>query len=305
MLWRQRHAIYHMLARLDADANRLNTRTIHVPILPVIGTTPQPHYMQWSTCSAADFLDPRFHAVCAALGHVPRFHRKLWEFVYVFHHLEQAGMLAPGRRGIGFGVGTEPMPAAFAACGAEILATDAPPALGVAAGWAATAQFASGLDTLPRAGLCPEHIFRRNVSFRPVDMTAIPADLAGFDFCWSACCFEHLGSLQAGLDFVRHTVEHVLAQGGIAVHTTEFNLSSDDATLETGGTVIYRRRDIIAFIAEMQARGHIVSALAIAPDTHHMDGWVDIAPYSNDAHLKLALGQYTCTSVGLVIQRGR
>ena len=34
------------------------------------------------------------------------------------------GLLAPGRRGIGFGVGTEPLPALFANRGVEVVASD-------------------------------------------------------------------------------------------------------------------------------------------------------------------------------------
>jgi len=310
LAWRKRgllvHALEHMGEPPPGVTLRPNGlgRDLYIPQIPLADLTPQPHYMEYSTCSAADFLDPRFVAASVLLGQHPRFHRKLWEFVYVYHHLEAAGMLAPGRRGIGFGVGTEPLPAVFAARGAEVVATDAPPEIGVAAGWAATAQFAAGKAALPRAGLCDEATFDRLVSFQHVDMTAIPSDLAGFDFCWSACCFEHLGSLQAGLDFVANTVEHVLKPGGIAVHTTEFNLASNDATLTTGGTVIYRRRDIEALIARLRSHGHEVATLRIAPDSHPMDGWVDIPPYSSDGHLKLALGQFTATSIGLVIRRG-
>jgi SAM-dependent methyltransferase len=282
----------------------LMTRDIYVPLLPIANLATQPHYMEYSTCSASDFLDPRFIETSRVLCQAPRFHRKLWEFVYIYHHLDALGMLAPGKRGVGFGVGAEPLPAAFAARGAEILATDAPAEIGQAAGWADTAQFATGKAALPRAGLCDEAEFDRLVSFRDADMTDIPADINGFDFCWSACCFEHLGSLQAGLDFVAETVEQVLKPGGVAVHTTEFNLSSNDSTVETGGTVMYRRRDLEAAIARLRKRGHTVTPLRIAPDSHPMDGWVDVPPYSGDAHLKLALGQYTCTSVGLIIRRG-
>lgn len=278
-------------------------RDIHVPLLPIGAPVHQPAYMAHGTCAASDFLDPRYRSACTALAQVPRFHRKQWEFAYILHHLDRLEMLAPGRRGVGFGVGLEPLPAAFAARGAAVLATDAPPEIGIAAGWAATDQLAIGHKDLPRAGICADAAFDRLVTFRHADMTAIPPEVSGFDFCWSACCLEHLGSLQAGLDFIEATVEQVLAPGGVAVHTTEFNLSSDTATLETGGTVIYRHRDITAFAARMRRRGHVVDEFIVAPDAHPLDGWVDIPPYSGDAHLKLALGAFTCTSAGLVIRR--
>ena len=278
-------------------------RDIHVPLLEIGDPVHHPDYMINSTCAAADFLDPRYRAACAVMGQIPRFHRKQWEFAYIHYHLDALGMLAQNRRGIGFGVGMEPLPAVFAARGAAILATDAPPEIGQAAGWAATDQLAIGKHSLPVQGLCEPAAFNRLVDFRHVDMTAIPADLSGFDFCWSACCLEHLGSLQAGLDFIETTVTSVLAPGGVAVHTTEFNLSSNDATMESGSTVLYRRRDLEGFIERMRLHGHIVQPFRVAPDSHHLDGWVDIPPFSSDAHLKLALGAFTSTSVGLIIQR--
>jgi len=31
----------------------------------------------------------------------------------------------------------------------------------------------------------------------------LPADLTGFDFCWSICALEHLGTIAQGLDFIK------------------------------------------------------------------------------------------------------
>ncbi|MEO8095823.1 MAG: hypothetical protein ABI632_12955, partial [Pseudolysinimonas sp.] len=120
----------------------------------------------------------------------------------------------------------------------------------------------------------------------------------------SSCCFEHLGSLDAGMDFVVNAVENTLRPGGIAVHTTEFNLSSNEHTVETGDTVIYRRRDIEALVQRLRDRGHTVKEFAVAPALHPWDFYVDTPPYTSKVHLKLLLAQYVCTSAGLVIQRG-
>ncbi len=77
-------------------------------------------------------------------------------------------------------------------------------------------------------------------------MNAIDADLQGFDFTWSSCCFEHLGCI-GGRHAVRlNSVERCLRPGGVAVHTAELNLSSDDATIATGLPWLYRRRDMLA-----------------------------------------------------------
>ena len=152
-------------------------------------------------------------------------------------------------------------------------------------------------------GICKPDEFRERVSHRFVDMNAIPDDLDGFDFCWSACCFEHLGSLQNGLDFVVDSVETCLRPGVLEVHTTEFNLSSNDATLERPNLSIYRRRDLDGLIEQLRSRGHWVDDLRIAPDASYLDQYVDLRPFSDELHLKLELGKFTTTSVGLLIRK--
>jgi tetratricopeptide (TPR) repeat protein len=256
-------------------------------------------FMRYSTCSAADFLHPEFARIVGMIGRTMILHRKLWEWVYVVHHLMGAGVVGPGRRGLVFGVGNEMLPALFASHGAAITATDAPADIGEA--WQSTEQFASGLAAMPEGAL-PREQFERLVSWEPCDMTAIPAHLTGYDFCWSSCCFEHLGSLRAGMDFVVNSVERCLAPGGVAVHTTELNLSSNDATVANGATVLYRRRDIEDLIAELRALGHEAAPFSIAPDTLTVDGFVDTPPYATP-HLKLLLEGYVATSVGLVVRK--
>jgi hypothetical protein len=50
-----------------------------------------------------------------------------------------------------------------------------------------------------------------------------------------------------------------LRTGGVAVHTTEFNLSSDAETLEDPGCVIFRKRDMEQLRNELEADGYLVS----------------------------------------------
>jgi hypothetical protein len=104
------------------------------------------------------------------------------------------------------------------------------------------------------------------------------------------------------MDFVINSVEKTLKSGGIAVHTTEFNLQSNDDTVSVGDTVLYRKRDIEELIGELERRGHKVEPFAVAPDSLVIDGYVDLPPYRGP-HLKLEVGGYACTSVGLVITR--
>lgn len=270
--------------------------------IPSIGTYEAPQtskFMQYSTCSAADFLHPEFNRIVRMIDRTNVFHRKLWEWVYIIHNLLHLGVVAAGTRGLVFGVGQEMLPALFASHGAQITATDAPVDIGEA--WEATNQFAAGLSALPEGPL-PRAQFEQLVSWEPCDMTAIPGHLTSYDFCWSSCCFEHLGSLRAGMDFVLASVEHCLKPGGTAVHTTELNLSSNDVTIASGSTVLYRRRDVEQLIEELRERGHHVHAFRIAPDTISVDNYVDTPPYAGP-HLKLLLEGYVATSVGLVIRK--
>lgn len=233
------------------------------------------------------------------------FHRKYWEWVFVLHHAIRTGAVGPGKRALGFAVGAEPLPAAFARTGASVTATDAPADIGIENGWQKSGEYATRLDDLYHPDVVDRDTFERNVTFSVCDMTRIPTDLSGYDFCWSCCSFEHLGTLEAGIDFVVESVEKTLALGGIACHTTEFNLSSDNDTVEDGPTVLYRKRDILKLIDLLERRGHTVEPFSIAPDTHVLDSFVDTPPYEAPPHLKLQLIGYVSTSIGLIIHRGR
>ncbi|MET0370620.1 MAG: hypothetical protein ABW039_04495 [Sphingobium sp.] len=285
------------------DVQRLIAQSLLVPALDMPSLPADAPFLAHSTCTAADFQHPRYFQLCRYMHGRPQWHRKQWEWVFILHHLLEAGALRDGARAIGFGVGREPLPAVFAMAGVDVLATDAPDAIGMAGGWASAAQHSATLEDL-RFPWIPDDLFERRVAFSTADMTAIDPALSGYDFTWSACCIEHLGSLRAGLDFVRESVETCLRPGGVAVHTTEFNLSSDESTIEEGGpTVIYRRSDLLAFAEEMRGRGHEVAPFSVGPNAHGLDFHVDLPPYLSDAHLRLRLADYSCTSAGLVIRK--
>jgi hypothetical protein len=162
-----------------------------------LSSVPMPVPFTSTLCHQQHFLLDQYRFWCNAMRWRPRFHRKNWEWFYIAQTLFERGFLTCGKRGIGFGVGGEPLPALFASLGAQIVATDQSPETGMDAGWAS-----SCLSGLNQQDICPEHTFSRLVTFREVNMNDIDADLSGqFDFCWSSCALEHLGSLQHGLDF--------------------------------------------------------------------------------------------------------
>jgi hypothetical protein len=238
-------------------------------------------------------LDSRaFRAWATSLGEGWQPHRKLWEYCFIARALDERGLLRPGRRGLGFAVGSEPLASAFAARGCTITATDLAADDPRIADWAPSRQWAGAAEALNGRGLCPADAFARSVEFRAVDMNRIPADLEGYDFTWSSCSFEHCGSIELGLRFLVEQM-NCLRPGGVAVHTTELNLTSNDRTLDAGPTVIF-----------LTARGHTIEpfdlALGSAPEDRH----VDRPPYTQRPHLRLELGGYVTTSVGLIIRKG-
>ena len=229
-------------------------------------------------------------------------HRKLWEWLFIIQALDERGMLEPGRRGLGFGVGTEPLVSYFAGRGCDIVATDLDPLEAEAVGWDQTNQYAGTIDGLNPYGLCDSGQFRDRTAFRVVNMNAIPGDLRDFDFNWSSCAFEHLGSIELGVRFITEQME-TLRPGGVAVHTTEFNVESDHATVESGGTVIFRRRDIEEMAARLRRAGHHVECDFSAGQSE-ADRHVDVEPYTT-THLRVSLGGYVTTSFGLIVEKGQ
>ena len=289
----------------DARVGNGISNRLYQPNLEVMKYADHGKFMDYSTCSASDFFHPRYAEICAMLKTTPVLHRKHWEWVYIIHKLLTSDIVGEGRRGIVFGVGQEKLPALFASLGASIVATDAPPNHEAADGWDRTNQYSTSRDALRDAQIIPDALFDERVTHRFCDMNAIDPELKDFDFTWSSCCFEHLGSLEAGVQFVINSVEKVLKIGGVACHTTEFNLSSDSDTVTSGDTVIYRRRDMLEMIDRLRQRGHEVEPFILAPDSHFMDFHVDVKPYTLRPHLKLQLQNYVCTSVGLLVRRGK
>lgn len=227
-------------------------------------------------------------------------HRKLWEWLFIVQALYERGKLASGMRGLGFGVGQDPLVALFASMGCEVVATDLDLETATEAGWVQSSQFSTEPGQLNQYGLCDPDVFAKRVTLRTVDMNDIPPDLTGFDFTWSACAFEHLGSIGAGVDFVKNQMR-CLEPGGTAVHTTEYNVSSNRSTVETGPTVVFRERDIRSLLAALSSSGH-TSELDLDPGSSEMDAHVDVEPYTQ-VHLKIMIGDYVATSLGLIVEK--
>lgn len=253
-------------------------------------------------CKAKDYKTDWFMHWCNQLGETPNYHRKQWEFVFIMQALWERGCIEEDKNGLVFAVGTEPLPAMFASFGCNILATDILPEKGIEMGWANGNQLCFGLESLNTRQLCDEEDFAQRVKYRPVDMNDIPDDLQNFDFNWSSCSFEHLGSLEKGFGFLKNQMK-TLKPGGWAVHTTEYNISSNDETQENESTVIYRHRDIEKIVTDLRNEGHFVEELDFSLGGLPEDFAVDVEPHQQKIHLKLQVDKYVVTSIGLIIQK--
>ncbi len=255
-------------------------------------------------CTQAQLESEPFQAWAKRMGEQPgRIHRKIWEWCYISQGLHERGMLEPGRRGLGFAVGEEPLPSLFASYGCDITATDLDLKRAADAGWVDTQQHAKNLEMLNERNLCDPHDFNRRVSFRYVDMNQIPQDLNGFDFTWSACALEHLGSLALGEQFVYNSLA-CLKPGGVAIHTTEFTVSSNTHTVDYLPLVLFRRCDMERLAETLTACGQCIEPFVFDTGDLPFDLRVDVPPYNKDRHLKLLLEKkYVCTSVGFIITK--
>lgn len=248
--------------------------------------------------------------------HIPiRYHRKLWEFAYILEVLEQNGLLHTGKSGIAFGCGREPLPSLMASYGVKILATDAPPDVIAGQGWMETNQHAFGMDSLRYPQIVDDEKFKQNVDFEYVDMNNIGSKYnEQFDFVYSSCALEHLGSLRKGLDFILNSLK-CLKRGGLAVHTTEFDCSNS-SKIDNWVTVLYTRDILEKFIEELTSMPEYeISPINFDKGDAFLDNLIDIPPYNEDGHIykdfynplaphvKLSVDGYPCTSVGIILKK--
>ena len=253
-------------------------------------------------CTQAQLEEAHYSHWCSLIREEPRMHRKQWEFAYILQALHMHDMVEEGRRGLGFGVGKEPLAAVFANRGVEILATDLEADQAIGAGWAETNQHSDSKRLMNSRGICDQDQFDRLVDFRFMDMNRIDRSLHGqFDFCWSACAFEHLGSIAQGLEFLANSVK-CLKPGGIAVHTTEFNCSSNDKTVDNESTVLFRKRDFESVERRLRMKGCEIE-FNFNLGQQPLDLYIDTPPYRSDDHLKLRIQEYTVTSFGILIRK--
>ncbi|MEA3050858.1 MAG: hypothetical protein QOG84_2694 [Sphingomonadales bacterium] len=315
-------------AELTALADRLGVMELNVKAfgyelarrlteaLPVPPRTEPRHVgLRWKPSTQDDIESAWARHWIAELGTPIIYHRKIWELAYVLQAIWEGGHIAPGARGLGFGCGVEPIASYLASQGVAATVTDQPQERARAAGWVATNQHAGALDQAFHPHLVERAEFDRLVRWEAVDMNAIPPSLRGYDFCWSICAMEHLGSIDKGLAFVERAME-VLRPGGLAVHTTEFDIRPDGPTWDNAGTVLFQRAHLERLASRLRSAGHRVAELDFDIGDKPLDRFIDVPPWTHEMpaelarwmgeplHLKIAIGGFVMTCFGLIAVKG-
>lgn len=304
----------------DIDLARLNIKNLGyelaVRLAPEIPPPPSryaPIGLSCRPCRQDEITSEWFAYWCAELHLAPLFHRKLWEFAFILQSLQELDLLRPGVRALGFGCGEEPIPSYLANRGVDVTVTDLEPEAVAGTGWAETAQHTGTLRQAWRPDLIDWETFEKRARLEYVDMNRIPEHLVGYDFCWSICSLEHLGSIANGLEFVRNSLS-TLRRGGYALHTTEFNYADDNETLDNWQTVLFQRKHFEGLATRLRAEGHRVFPLDFNKGTGVLDRFVDLPPYAHQtssswdgtqtAHINLSIDGFSSTCFGLLVQRG-
>ncbi|HEX2960124.1 MAG TPA: glycosyltransferase [Chitinispirillaceae bacterium] len=257
-------------------------------------------------CVESDFYED-YHRYWTSKLRIPStLNRKYWDWAIICQALFERSVLKEGSKGLGFAVGNEPLASAFASMGCEVVATDqSPDNPNAEQYWGITDQLCYEKTALNRRGICDSDQFDRLVSFRRADMTNIPGDLKKeqFDFIWSSCSFEHVGSIERGVAFVIESLR-CLKPGGLAVHTTEYNCNSNEATLVNDSLAFYRRKDIEWLIKELETLGHSVEPFALNIGNSLLDMSPMHPPHDHKRpHLKVEIAGHIATSLLLVIHK--
>jgi FkbM family methyltransferase len=260
----------------------------------------------WSseTVSEERFKQDNFFKWMNLLKEPPKLHSKQFQQYAI---MEAANSIEPtgGRRrlAIGFGVGKEPIPAALVKIGYSVTATDFLDGE-ISDQWQRTGQLVASPDELNERKIISPKDFSEYLQFRNMDMNQIPTDLQGkFDFVWSSCALGHIGGYEQGLDFIRNSLL-LLKPGGIALHSTELDVSKLKGRYESSTLNFYKLEDLNAIIQKASMNGFSVSSIApVRKKRGASEKFVVREPWAEKPHMRIEIYGREILSVVLRFQR--
>lgn len=219
-----------------------------------------------------------------------RVHRKSWEMAIVAETLQSHGVLVPGRKGVGFGVGSESLTKVFADLGPDVLATDLLPD--------------SWKDTHKGFWIGGEH---PRITNRIVDMNWIDGasgkdvvECNAFDFSWSVCSMDHCGTVWWTKRFLLNQM-NALKPGAIGVHTAEYTINV--GMPRVGTTVWLDRNDVIDVMNLLAQLGHELAPIDWFIGDTFDDHGIDCSPYEG-THIKAEAHGRWGTCICFAVRKG-
>lgn len=162
-------------------------------------------------------------------------------------------------------------------------------------------------------------------------MNNIPPHLlkGQFDFSWSLCSVDHCGTIELGKRFIINQMQ-CLKSGGVAVHTTEYNITSSERvlakdikhkrvqrgrtaiptigpkrrdTIDNAGTVMWLKEDIEDLYNRVIKLGYKMEPLQFAVKPHFFNAFVGKFPNPSPLHIRLQIDKYVGTSFGFILTK--
>jgi hypothetical protein len=261
-----------------------------------------------------DFHSDFYAGWLKRLGMGSVYHAKVWEQVMIYSALKKSGKLSTGNKGLGFGVGLEPLVSIFASEGAHITATDQAPEDGK--DWDSDGQLAHGKDSLYYKNYVPKKLFDEHVEFQYHDMNTLEKSFINkYDFIWSNCVIGHLGSMKLSeKNLLRHA--RYIKYGGISVLTTEMTISSlTETVIDNSDTIIWRLSDLYRVFNDMlgvdMVANRLKLRLAKSPEDYTIfSGGLKEANdiflgKSKAFHSKLMFSNWAITQVQIIFKKRR
>ena len=184
-----------------------------------------------STVDPSHYLDPEWLALHHDLSRYSgdkhcfqncsgEIYRKGWEWTHCLYGLRKLGMLLPGNKAVGVGVGRESVIYFLADHIAEVTATD----LYGEEAWSTEGGREADLKLLNDSkSHCPTTVDFSKIRFENQDGTKLTHNDNQFDFAWSLSSIEHFGGHDAARQAVQE-MARVVRPGGIVAIATEMLL---------------------------------------------------------------------------------
>ena len=232
-------------------------------------------------------------------------HRKQWEYLNIIGTIDQLRKLGAGHRGLGIGVGGEPIAAYFASRSTHVLISDVPPSTTDTIEWQK-----SLIESAHRSCLIDSKRWKELAEAAAVNANKIPERLlrGEFDFLWGTGVVDKIGTIEQAKKFILNSMR-TLNRGGVAVFTAEFSLDRNgDRRFEVPGLSIWTKSDVEDIADRVEHYGARMLPMNWALGESLVDLMIDKPPFNGGRpHLKLVTGdEYNPTihtSILMVFQR--